>query len=198
MVFDTQMWVSVSKNWTHRRTAVQRQACTTNTPASYKVTLFQEQFLQVYLTCSDSGNERLHFRRMFVCVCWDHVLTTCRMVGLQPIMKGKLRKPLMRWAIRTGNSFWRYLALLWNTHTKMTVGNRTVSNNNIFLQSQGFMWPAYLPGCGVHREISQNTAGWLGSVALTARRHWHIKIRSKLLSGHLNAVQLLYFCTAVA
>lgn len=49
-----------------------------------------------------------------LCVSWDCVLTTCRMVGLQPMMKGKLRKPLMRWAIRTGNSLCRYLALLWD------------------------------------------------------------------------------------
>lgn len=40
-------------------------------------------------------------------------LTTCRMVGLQPMMKGRLRKPLIRWAIRTGNSLCRYLALLY-------------------------------------------------------------------------------------
>lgn len=53
-----------------------------------------------------------------LCVSWDCVLTTCRIVGLQPMMKGKLRKPLMRWAIRTGNSLCRYLALLWRLHTR--------------------------------------------------------------------------------
>jgi hypothetical protein len=35
------------------------------------------------------------------------------MVGLQPMMKGRLRKPLIRWAMRTGNSLCRYLALLY-------------------------------------------------------------------------------------
>lgn len=28
------------------------------------------------------------------------------------------------------------------------------------------VWLKYLPRCGVHRETSQNTAGWLRSVAL--------------------------------
>lgn len=76
------------------------------------------------------------------------------------MMKGKLRKPLMRWAIRTGNSFCRYLALLWNhKHRKSHMWQESKS-----LWFWTFIclsvWLQELPRCGVRQEISQNTTGW--------------------------------------
>jgi hypothetical protein len=47
---------------------------------------------------------------MYVVSLWR---TTERIVGLHPTIKGKLRNPAIRCAIRTGSSFWRYCALFW-------------------------------------------------------------------------------------
>lgn len=119
------------------------------------------------------------------------VLTTCRMVGLQPTMKGRLRKPLMRWAIRTGSSLCRYLALLWDhTHTheweKVSVCINTADS---------YVHTAeHLPGCGAHQGISQNTTGWLMWDAPrpeeTSTQTFILQMTG-IINKHMNTAQIL-------
>ena len=50
------------------------------------------------------------------------------------------------------------------------VSEESKTSNSIGFQVRS-MWRAYLPRCDVHQETSQNTTGWLRSVALRAKEN---------------------------
>ena len=88
-------------------------------------------YILVYIICI--------YKSSFVLFSLFKILTTCKMVGLHPTIKGRPLNPTIRWAIRTGNSLYRYWALFYNKRQNQILicytFNLVTENQNIFFKT---------------------------------------------------------------